>query len=346
MPPSRRFTRPRDPLRALPAGAVVVAACWWVQQWRALPTAAFCICLMAIGLAGMLLARPIALRRWRRRAWSCRWAWSRRRIRSRPLGARALASLLLLSGIALLATGWAGWRAQQGLAQRLSPALEGVELTVLGFVDEMPIASRFGWRARFQIESCEPVGGPCPGPVAVRLNWPLTHAAFDRAGSAGGRTPLPGTAPIAPGERWRISVRLKRPLAAQNPLLFDAELRSLQEGIAASGSVRSGPRAAHAPQRLEGSGGWPGSGVERLRARLRDAMALALRPFPVPSSSRAWACHTTMSSCATEKVSSIKAALRAWTNGSPRMPQRPLRVAWPKPSSALTYFWGFPLPIP
>jgi competence protein ComEC len=266
----------------LPAGAVVVAACWWVQQWRALPTAAFCICLMAIGLAGMLLARPIALRRWRRRAWSCRWAWSRRRIRSRPLGARALASLLLLSGIALLATGWAGWRAQQGLAQRLSPALEGVELTVLGFVDEMPIASRFGWRARFQIESCEPVGGPCPGPVAVRLNWPLTHAAFDRAGSAGGRTPLPGTAPIAPGERWRISVRLKRPLAAQNPLLFDAELRSLQEGIAASGSVRSGPRAAHAPQRLEGSGGWPGSGVERLRTRLRDAMALALRGAAEP----------------------------------------------------------------
>ncbi|MCX7272470.1 MAG: ComEC/Rec2 family competence protein, partial [Burkholderiales bacterium] len=240
MPRPRRFTRPRDPLRALPAGAVVVAACWWVQQWPSLPAAAFCVCLMAIGLAGMLLARPIALRRWRRRA------RSGRRARSRQFGARALASLLVLSGIALLAIGWAGWRAQQGLAQRLSPALEGAELTVVGFVDEMPVESRFGWRARFQIESCEPVGGPCPGPVAVRLNWPLTHAAFDRAGSTGGRPPPTGAAPIAPGERWRISVRLKRPLAAQNPLLFDAELRSLQEGIAASGSVRSGPRAAHA----------------------------------------------------------------------------------------------------
>ena len=95
----------------------------------------------------------------------------------------------------------------------------------------------------------------------------------------------PGTAPaarrragpLAPpdiraGERWRFTVRLKRPRGLANPHGFDFEPWALARGIRATGYVRAAP----APVRLAANEpGWPQS-LHRLRGDIRDAMRASL----------------------------------------------------------------------
>ena len=64
-------------------------------------------------------------------------------------------------------------------------------------------------------------------------------------------------ATLRAGERWRLPVRLKLPHGTMNPDGFDVELWWWEQGIRATGSVRSGlvedvasrldPRAGHIP---------------------------------------------------------------------------------------------------
>ncbi|HPU51414.1 MAG TPA: DNA internalization-related competence protein ComEC/Rec2 [Burkholderiaceae bacterium] len=267
----------------VPPGAWVVLCCWWVQQLTVLPSRAACVGLIAAG-ALALLARGALLgcfgRRMAIRVWSLRAA--------RRLSRRTAAALLFGVAAAVLATAHAVWRAHLGLAERLAPELEGVELVVTGVVDEMPTPAQFGWRTRFRIESCEPGTLACPGPILIRLNWPGDAGG---AGSRGGRGDGPGAGstdhsaelsadgavpPCRAGERWRLTVRLRRALSPQNPGLFDGELRALEEGVSAQGSVRDGARTAVRPHRIDAFDGRARSAIERLRTALRDAMMTAL----------------------------------------------------------------------
>ena len=120
----------------------------------------------------------------------------------------------------------------------------------------------------------------CPSDVRLRLAWPMVEAAAAR--TSGGSAPddevphadaQPRAAPsprVAPGERWRLRVRLRRPHATVNPGLFDAELRALEEGISAVGTVR--PTGA---ERLDAFVWSPRTVIERLRGRIRDRIVAA-----------------------------------------------------------------------
>src|SRR5204862_8230194 len=87
----------------------------------------------------------------------------------------------------------------------------------------------------------------------------------------------PGAAPdVHAGERWRFTVRLKRPHGTANPHGFDFEAWLLERGVRATGYVR--PRGAerltvmvHRPAY------WVETARERLRARILSA--LAGRPY-------------------------------------------------------------------
>lgn len=244
------------PERGLPPGAVVVAGCAALQHWpRELPdggplglalVAALCL-LLRSRTAGRCVARLPGARRLRR-------------VLAQPV----VAGTLLLVAVAAASLAWAMLRAQQTLAQRLPPALEGVELVVRGVIDEMPLAASRGWRTSLLLEACEGEVAGCPVGGRLRLHWPAGRLAADAG------------APFAPGERWRLAVHLKRSVAPRNPGLFDAELRALQEGVAAAGTVRTGAGAAVIPRRLDAWVLQPGSLVERARDRLRDAMLRAL----------------------------------------------------------------------
>ncbi|MBN9427824.1 MAG: DNA internalization-related competence protein ComEC/Rec2 [Burkholderiales bacterium] len=176
-----------------------------------------------------------------------------------------------LAAVASLAAGWAIVSAERGLAERLTAELEQRDLPLIGTIDSMPIDGEHGQRFVFFVEECaEPLPG-CPAARRLRLSWSSEFGQPDDQQAA-----AQASEPLLPGQRWRLTVRLKRPHAPHNPGTFDAELRALEEGIAAIGYVRSVRDPALRNQRLDGQRRSLRVVLESARMRLRDAMRQAL----------------------------------------------------------------------
>jgi len=159
----------------------------------------------------------------------------------------AVVLLGLLAG-ALAAFSATGLRADAMRAHTLAPALEGRDVRVTGVVGAMPQRSEAGWRMRFDIDQAVLDGRPVALPPRVQLGW------YDTAAD-----------PQA-GDRWRFTVRLKAPHGNLNPHGFDYELWLWEQGVQATGYVRTG-RADPPPERLAEAVAHP---LERLRQRVRD----------------------------------------------------------------------------
>lgn len=174
------------------------------------------------------------------------------------------AAVLALLAFALAGFGACGWRADRFLARGLDPALEGRDLVVTGIVAALPQQHEAGLRFRLEVESAT------TGGVAVRL-VPLLSLGW-YGGVAPGDSGLVELqrvpAPLRPGERWQLAVRVKAPHGNSNPHGFDYELWLWEQGVQATGSVRAGPRDVP-PQRLEATWRHP---VERWRQEVRDAV--------------------------------------------------------------------------
>lgn len=244
-------------LAALPPGAAVVAACWGTQQLAALPSpmlvAAAALLALALLVAG---AMPGGVR-----------------ARAEPRRLQQAARALLVVASALLAFAWSCTRAQWALDARLPAAMEGVDIGVVGVVATMPQSFERDTRFRFRVERCVDFEGPCPTRGLVTLGWYGVRGHGARAAHADGAA---APAKLVPGERWRLTIRLKRPHASANPGVFDAELRALEEGVSALGYVRATRDTAAGNRRLDAFVADPGALVERARFRIRDAMLAAL----------------------------------------------------------------------
>ncbi|WP_345541412.1 DNA internalization-related competence protein ComEC/Rec2 [Variovorax defluvii] len=239
------------------AGSVAGAALH-LQQAALWERAAY-VGLLAGGLSGAWLLRWLRRLRW---AGQGRWP--------------TLWLLLLLAAGALAGAGLAGWRASVDAADALDPALEGRDLQVVGVVAQMPQRSEGGVRFLFDVASARWVGegaGPPPRvPARIALGWYADNTGL------WGRAPeqplqpeaaeAPG--PVHAGERWRLQVRLKAPHGNLNPHGFDLELWLWEQGVQASGYVRTGAGDAR-PQR-EGQGQSWRHPVERAREAVRDAV--------------------------------------------------------------------------
>ena len=177
--------------------------------------------------------------------------------RARPGAARALAWLL---AAALAAFGTTGWRATMMLAERLTPALEGRDVLLTGTVSRMPQKSEAGWRFRFDVQQAQLDGAPVRVPPRLQLAWYGSASTADEADAA-----RPLLAELRAGDRWQFTARLKAPHGNLNPHGFDYELWLWEQGVGATGYVRSGPRDAP-PRRLT-EGGWS---IERWRQSVRD----------------------------------------------------------------------------
>lgn len=173
---------------------------------------------------------------------------------------------------ALLMWSVCGLRAAVFLAGALAPQLEGRDLQVTGVVAAMPQPREGGLRLRLAVESARLEGAPVRLPALIDLTW--------YAGGPGellqdDAPPLPA---VHAGERWRLTVRLKAPHGAHNPHGFDYELWLWEQGVQATGYVRSSARldALHgAPERLAATWQHP---VEQARQRVRDAILRTLDP--------------------------------------------------------------------
>ena len=152
------------------------------------------------------------------------------------IATQVLAPTIVAGAGALLGFAFASWRADVRLADALSPTLEGRDLVVIGTIASLPAVDLRGVRFAFHVESVssrDDIGRPLVVPPLLSLGWYRPgHGA-----TTGADGPLPK---IAPGQRWRLTVRLKRPHGSANPSGFDYEYWLLEEGLRATGSVRPG----------------------------------------------------------------------------------------------------------
>ena len=133
--------------------------------------------------------------------------------------------------------GLTGWRAAVFEGTKLAPVLEGRDIVVTGVVVAMPQANQTGLRFRFQVEQARQSGSLVQVPPDIYLGW-YSARGFD----AGDETADARRQPSAlwAGERWQMTVRLKAPHGNSNPHGFDYELWLWEQGLQATGYVRSG----------------------------------------------------------------------------------------------------------
>ena len=168
---------------------------------------------------------------------------------------------LLIAGCGL-GCGWSAWSAHERLNESLSAELEGRDIRVIGTVEGLPDLGLAGERFRFHVEQANlPTGELVTVPARVSLGW---YA--DRSGDP----PV-----LISGQRWQLTVRLKRPHGLANPGGFDVEVWLLNEGLRATGYVQNkdyqllGEQTAH-PKIL----------IDRARAALREKILSALPEHP------------------------------------------------------------------
>ncbi len=171
---------------------------------------------------------------------------------------QALARSLLVAAAGFAAGhDLAAWRAHQRVADELPRGMEGRDIEVEGVVTGLPRHGERGTRFLFD---------PRPGAAGVAVPSRVWLAWHGPRGAESAGTPAP--AQLRAGQRWRLTVRLKRPRGTANPHAFDFESWSMARGIRATGYVRSTPApvllADHEP-------GWPQT-LHRLRGEVREAM--------------------------------------------------------------------------
>ncbi len=181
---------------------------------------------------------------------------------SRLLRGAPARALLVAASALVAACAYAAWRAEARLLDELPAAWEGRDIAIEGVVSGLPQANERG--TRFLLDPRIVLTDGARVPSRVSVTWYARQAA-----GADSEVPPPA---IRPGERWRLTVRLKRPRGLANPHAFDFEPWALARGIRATGYVRASP----APERIAAHEvGWPQS-LHRLRADIRDSMRQAL----------------------------------------------------------------------
>jgi competence protein ComEC len=205
--------------------------------------------------------------------------------------------------LAALALGWGstGLRAVVFQDQALPPALEGVDVQVVGTVTAMPQRSDAGLRFKLQVESAQrvvmpepaadvalqtgsdatsastamanrPIAQPVTLPPQIYLSWYSALQRNEDPAAVPFATLQQGSADLRAGERWVLTVRLKAPHGNANPHGFDYELWLWEQGLQATGYVRATPREAAsgtAPRKLGSTWQHP---IERARQQVRDAI--------------------------------------------------------------------------
>jgi competence protein ComEC len=142
------------------------------------------------------------------------------------------------------------------LDDRLDPALAGEVVQVTGVVASVPL--REPGRVQFAFAPEQP-------PEAARLPGRVRLAWYDGDYGPAGE--------VAPGERWRFSVKLRAPRGLANPGGFDAEQRAAIDRLGASGYVHHETE----PRRLAATRAHP---IERARTHVAAAIGRTVGGSP------------------------------------------------------------------
>jgi competence protein ComEC len=153
--------------------------------------------------------------------------------------------------IAALAGGffYAGWMAQQRLADELPAAWQGRDIALTGVVAEMPRWHERGQSFVFDVESVSTPEAHVPRHILLSTYRDEKSAPLE----------------LHAGERWQLTVRLKQPHGTSNPYNFDFEVWALERDLRATGYVyNKGDN-----RRLDAQVTTPAYAIERLREAVR-----------------------------------------------------------------------------
>lgn len=175
----------------------------------------------------------------------------------------------LLAKVFFLGLGffWATFMAQLRLADALPSVWEGRDIQVVGVVASLPVETERGLRFTFDVERVKTFEAVVPH--RIQLN--AYSEGFGKNASDAARPDFHA------GERWQLTVRLKRPHGNANPNGFDFEAWLLERNIRASGYVRQEDGNRRLAERVYR----PGYIVEMLRERVaqRFQAVLGERPY-------------------------------------------------------------------
>ena len=159
--------------------------------------------------------------------------------------------------------GYAVVRADMRLAASLPVAWEGRDIEVVGSIKGLPSSDENGARFLFEVDTAEAPGAVqvAAFPRVLQLSWIADDA------------PAPQ---LEPGERWRLTVRLKRPHGNANFGVRDAEATLLARNVRAAGYVSAPARAMRLPGQARGLS----VSVDRWRAALRARIDTVLAQAP------------------------------------------------------------------
>lgn len=139
------------------------------------------------------------------------------------------------------------------LGERLPAELDGAVFAVTGVVDGLPERGERRSRFNLAVESLDGPEGRVSGPDRLRLSW------YENAPA------------LEPGQRWRLSVKLRRPHGFFNPGGFDYERWLFREGIDATGYVTDDRSPEHLGRARD-----PAALLDRWRDRIGRRVADAV----------------------------------------------------------------------
>ncbi|MDR0587750.1 MAG: DUF4131 domain-containing protein, partial [Burkholderiales bacterium] len=174
---------------------------------------------------------------------------------------------VLLGGIAAFfcGFGYAAKHAHTRIADELPSAWERKDITIIGVVDDLPAVNTAATRFSLHVEKVLTPNAVVPS--RITLSW--YRQSFDRK-----KTILIPN--IAAGERWQLTVRLRRPHGQSNPGGFDSEAWSLQNNWRAVGYVREDGSY----RRVDEFAARPYDYVQRLRETIRQKIDKTLGDKP------------------------------------------------------------------
>ncbi|MGQ0526166.1 MAG: ComEC/Rec2 family competence protein [Betaproteobacteria bacterium] len=210
---------------------------WLLQQQSALPS--------LTGVAVLGAALPVVLVMGRRNE-------------TLRLIQRALVALLC----AALGYYWAAAFAHIRLAEELPEAWEGRDVRIVGVIASLPQIDTRSVRFPFDVERVLTEGAQVPRHITLAW-WGSPAREHER-----------GTLPaVRAGERWELTVRLRRPRGTANPGSFDYEAWLFERGVRATGYVRTkGGNRRLAPM-VHAPAYWVGAARTLVRERIERALS-------------------------------------------------------------------------
>lgn len=202
--------------------------------------------------------------------------------------------LTLIGGMGLMFA-WASIAASQHASGRLMPQWEGQDVRVQGVVAAMPRIQADGVRVRLKVEQFltehdahEEVQGQSGhlGPSLLDIAWLIPRRYGENLQEE--TPPIPA---LQVGQEWALTVRLRQPHGAFNPLGFDYERWLWEQGVQAVGYVRQSASAAPPELLGEKHFGSPSLMLERGRQKVRDGISAYLASVSwglEPQNRQAW----------------------------------------------------------